>query len=59
MPKIFKRVGTNIQNFCDMKSYKKVEVVAVNAPSGSYAAGCPSDSFGNGDYICKKCERTA
>ncbi len=24
-----------------MKTYKKVKVEAVNAPSGSYAAGCP------------------
>ena len=61
MPKIFKRVGTNIQNFCDMKSYKKVEVVAVNAPSGSYAAGCPEKNRGGsstGDYSCINCERT-
>ena len=59
MPKIYKRVGTIIQNFCDMKSYKKVEVVAVNAPSGSYAAGCPADRMGNGSYQCQQCERTA
>ena len=25
-----------------MKTYKKVEMVAKNAPSGSYAAGCPT-----------------
>ena len=59
MPKIFKRVGTIIQNFCDMKNYKKVEVVAVNAPSGSYAAGCPADKCNQGGPVCKQCERTA
>lgn len=25
-----------------MKTYKKVEMEAVNAPSGSYVAGCPT-----------------
>ena len=40
-----------------MKEYKKVEVVAVNAASGSYAAGCPVEGYG-GDYACHKCERT-
>ena len=29
-----------------MKTYKKVEVEAVNAPSGSYAAGCPAETEG-------------
>ena len=32
-----------------MKTYKKVEVEAVNAPSGSYAAGCPQYRSGAGD----------
>lgn len=47
-----------------MKDYKKVEMVAKNAPSGSYAAGCPqyNDSHSS-DYShrcdCKYCERTA
>ena len=31
-----------------MKTYKKVEVEAVNAPSGSYAAGCPQYRSGAG-----------
>lgn len=44
-----------------MKTYKKVELVAKNAPSGSYAAGCPAkdrDNFG-GWNSCLRCERTA
>lgn len=40
-----------------MKTYKKVQVEAKNAPSGSYAAGCPANNYG-GDYVCKKCERS-
>lgn len=42
-----------------MKTYKKVELEAVNAPSGSYAAGCPEnnrDGYGSGG--CLNCERT-
>ncbi len=49
-----------------MKTYKKVEVEAVNAPSGSYAAGCPqyragagiNQNCGSGDpnSSCKFCE---
>lgn len=31
-----------------MKQYKKVEMVAKNAPSGSYAAGCPQYQAGTG-----------
>ena len=52
-----------------MKTYKKVELVAKNAPSGSYAAGCPQYRSGAGrDYggyqpgdprhACKYCECT-
>lgn len=51
-----------------MKTYKKVELVAKNAPSGSYAAGCPEYNAGTGhDYnygtgnhnnSCKYCECT-
>lgn len=46
-----------------MKTYKKVEMVAKNAPSGSYAAGCPEMWGGTKDsgdprYRCKYCERT-
>ena len=46
-----------------MKTYKKVELEAVNAPSGSYAAGCPTYYHGPGDvdgygrpHDCRKCE---
>lgn len=46
-----------------MKQYKKVEMVAKNAPSGSYAAGCPandrgSDYMSDGPHGCTNCERT-
>lgn len=51
-----------------MKTYKKVEMVAKNAPSGSYAAGCPQYQAGaGGDFNagpgnpcsgCKYCECT-
>lgn len=39
-------------------AYKKPEVVAQNAMTGSYAAGCPAKNT----YLennCKSCERTA
>lgn len=49
-----------------MKSYKKVEMEAKNAPSGSYAAGCPqyragigidrNDGPGNPMSSCLYCE---
>ena len=39
-----------------MKTYKKVKMQAKNAPSGSYAAGCPAD--GRGIY-CKNCDRAS
>ena len=42
-----------------MKSYKKATLVAKNARTGSYAAGCPSQGTGNGMYYgCKACERS-
>lgn len=46
-----------------MKKYTKVQMMAKNAPTGSYAAGCPADHRGNhggvGDpYSCVNCERT-
>lgn len=41
-----------------MKTYKKVKMQAVNAPSGSYAAGCPADTA-SGSYWCKQCERAS
>ena len=31
-----------------MKTYQKVEMLAKNAPSGSYAAGCPQYQAGTG-----------
>ena len=41
-----------------MKNYKKVEVEAVNAASGSYAAGCPTKAIYDaaGDPDCRQCE---
>lgn len=41
-----------------MKEYKKVEVLAKNAPSGSYAAGCPTKAIydATGDPDCRQCE---
>lgn len=51
-----------------MKTYKKVELVAKNAPSGSYAAGCPQykagagydadRGAGNPSSTCRYCEAT-
>jgi len=51
-----------------MKTFKKVEMVAKNATSGSYAAGCPQYRAGTGCDInqglgssyngCKYCECT-
>ncbi len=40
-----------------MKAYKKATLVAKNARSGSYAAGCPTDGYGTDDN-CYHCERT-
>lgn len=41
-----------------MKTYKKAEMVAKNAPSGSYAAGCPVKIIYGivGDPDCRQCE---
>lgn len=40
-----------------MKEFKKVEMIAKNLPTGSYAAGCPANN--NGDvWYCRNCERT-
>ena len=52
-----------------MKKYKKVELLAKNAPRGSYVAGCPVEKGGTGespvflfcrkgDDLCIECERT-
>ena len=38
--------------------YEKPEVLAQNAASGSYAAGCPANTNGM-PSLCKDCERTA
>ncbi|MCH5238553.1 MAG: hypothetical protein J1E95_12305 [Muribaculaceae bacterium] len=44
-----------------MKEYKSPKMVAKNAPTGSYAAGCPANEGGMGrDYLsprCVSCER--
>ena len=41
-----------------MKNYKKVKMVAKNAPSGSYAAGCPEKNrAGYEPPHCMYCER--
>lgn len=52
-----------------MKTYKKVELLAKNAPKGSYVAGCPVEKRGTGESglfllcgkgpdLCVECERT-
>lgn len=48
-----------------MKKYAKPQMMAKNAPTGSYAAGCPSKGTGKtfiqlaiGGSNCKKCERS-
>ena len=48
-----------------MKRYSKPQMMAKNAPTGSYAAGCPAKGtggmLGSGGTIwhsaCKNCER--
>ena len=38
-------------------AYKKPRLIAKNNPTGSFAAGCPTEDYGwSGD--CRKCERT-
>jgi hypothetical protein len=40
-----------------MKKYAKPQMMAKNAPTGSYAAGCPSHHRVGGDPIlCTRCE---
>ena len=42
-------------------AYTKPQVIAQNASSGSYAAGCPANNRGPYDYgnlSCICCERT-
>ena len=36
--------------------YSKPKVVAQNKTEGSYAAGCPANSYG-GPSRCKECDR--
>ena len=38
-------------------AYTKPQVIAQNASTGSYAAGCPVNDNGT-SYYCSKCERT-
>jgi hypothetical protein len=38
-------------------AYEKPEVLAMNQPQGSYAAGCPVKGSGPSDE-CHRCERT-
>lgn len=38
-------------------AYTKPQVIAQNASTGSYAAGCPANNNG-ADCWCKDCERT-
>ena len=42
-----------------MKNYSKPQMMAKNAPTGSYAAGCPANAAYKGSVECKRCERTA
>lgn len=35
--------------------YSKPQVIAVNAPSGSYAAGCPTGKTSPGSGSCSAC----
>lgn len=44
-----------------MKKYQKPQMVAKNAPAGSYAAGCPRTNHGRGLFGmngCRYCEIT-
>ena len=40
-----------------MKKYAKAKMVAKNLPTGSYAAGCPTNGSGYSTK-CHDCERT-
>lgn len=41
-----------------MKEFKKVEMIAKNLPTGSYAAGCPANNRGTMG-MCLDCERSS
>ena len=49
-------VVSNINNCIMMKTYKKFEVESMNAPMGSYVAGCPANNKGS-NQECQWCER--
>lgn len=38
-----------------MKNYSKPQMMAKNAPTGSYAAGCPTQASYN-RQVCRACE---
>lgn len=38
-------------------AYTKPQIVAQNASTGSYAAGCPADN-NTVSFNCRECERT-
>lgn len=38
-------------------AYTKPQIIAQNASSGSYAAGCPTNE-NSSSYMCEQCERT-
>ena len=40
-------------------AYTKPTVIAQNATTGSYAAGCPAKDNNIGPLTCRNCERTA
>lgn len=44
-----------------MKEYEAPKMIAKNAPTGSYAAGCPASTGGGGrdvmSPLCRSCER--
>ncbi len=40
-----------------MKEFQKVQMIAKNLPTGSYAAGCPVNRRGGVNW-CLDCERT-
>ena len=41
----------------EKKEFKKVELIAKNLPTGSYAASCPTNDYGT-TTMCHNCERT-
>ena len=37
-------------------AYKKPRLIAKNNPTGSFAAGCPTNDYGS-DWMCRECDR--